>query len=80
MKRLDKSTKHRRDNLLNIQKTGEISFKKQHASTLSANLESKNHFSCLPVFETRKTLFQTNQIFHIPLKPSLTEKTGEGEV
>jgi hypothetical protein len=80
MKRLDKPTNHRRDNLLNIQNTSEISFKQQHASTLSANLESKNHFSCLPVFETRKTLFQTNQIFHIHLKPSLTEKTVEGEI
>jgi hypothetical protein len=80
MKRLDKPTNHRRNNLLNIQKKGEISFKKQHASTLSANLESKNHFSCLPVSDIRKTLFQTNQIFHIHLKPSLIEKTVEGEV
>jgi len=80
MKRLDKPTNHRRDNLLNIQKTGEISFKKQHAGTLSASLDSKNHFCCLPVFEAGKTLFQTNQIFHNHLKPSLTEKTVEGEV
>jgi hypothetical protein len=77
---LDKQRNHRRDNLLNIQKTANIPVKNLCGGKLSANLKGKMAFCCVHVFKARKSGFLENQIFHIHLKPSVNEKRVEGEV
>jgi hypothetical protein len=80
MKRLNKPTKYRRDNLLNFQKISIISLKHIWASNLSEYLKSKTMFSWLHVFTNKTTCFWENQISHTHLKPKEMKRAVEGEV
>ena len=78
MKRLDKPTKRAGDNLLNFHKKPDIPLKMFPIGKLSEYLKSKTTFLWLPVFESEKTGFSKNQIFHVHLKPKQIEM-AEGE-
>jgi hypothetical protein len=78
MKRLDKPTKYRADNLLNIQKKTQLSLKPLLESKLSKNSLNKTAFSCLTVSTPLISAFGKNYMFHIHSKP-LQTKTVKGE-
>jgi len=67
MKRLDKPTKHKRDNLLNIKKKTANSLKILPKGKLSKSLTNKASFLWLLV--SWFTLMESH-IFHIHLKPT----------
>ena len=79
MKRLNKPTNYRADNLLNFQKKTEISIKLLLESKLSKCLEGKQQFLWLSVPNFKKTVFSINQLFQVHLKPYKTIKTVKGE-
>jgi len=78
MKRLDKPTNYRVDNLLNIQKKTQLSLKPLLESKLSKNSLNKTAFSCLTVSTSLISAIGKNYMFHIHSKP-LQTKTVKGE-
>jgi hypothetical protein len=79
MKRLNKPTNYRPDNLLNFQKKTEIPIKILPESKLSKCLEGKHRFLWLSVPNLRKTVFSINPMIHFHLKPDKTIRTVKGE-
>jgi hypothetical protein len=76
MKRLDKPTKHKRDNLLNFKKKTAVPLKILPKGKLSKSLTNKISFLWLLVSWLN---LMESHIFHVHLKP--THKiTVEGEV
>jgi len=78
MKRLDKPTNYRVDNLLNIQKKTQLSLKPLLESKLSKNSLNKTAFSCLTVSTSLISAIGKNYMFLIHSKP-LQTKTVKGE-
>jgi hypothetical protein len=76
MKRLDKPTKHKRDNLLKFKKKTAVSLKVLLKGKLSKSLTSKTSFLWLLVSWLN---LMENHIFRIHLKPTY-KITVKGEV
>jgi len=79
MKKLDKPTKHKRDNLLNFEKKTAVSFNLLSNGKLSEYLNCKNVFFWLHVSGFNQPKLLESQAFHVHLKPAqkITVK-GEG--
>jgi hypothetical protein len=79
MKRLDKPTKHKRDNLLNFKKKTDVSLNLLSNGKLSEYLNGKNVFFWSHVSGFNQPKLLESQAFHVHLK--LAQKiTVEGEV
>ena len=79
MKRLDKPTKHKRDNLLNFKKKTAVSLKLLSNGKLSEYLKGKNVFFMVTCFWVSPTRIIGKPSFHVHLKPA-QKITVKGEV
>ena len=79
MKRLDKPTKHKRDNLLNFKKKTAVPLNLLSNGKLSECLKGKNVFFWSHVSGFNQSKLWKNQAFHVHLKPA-QKITVEGEV
>jgi len=79
MKRSDKPTKHKRDNLLNFKKKTAVSLNLLSNGKLSECLKGKNVFFWSHVSGFNQPKLLESQVFHVHLKTA-QKITVEGEV